>query len=211
MTENYLLLSLIAVGNTLVVYLPAWVIGTISGVVVSFLTWCVPKKLSTKIYWVLSGASFIPVTILIPFFIRTFGLQCFIYPLLVMPVALITFASSYEAFKHANKHRITLIINYKMPRFKYFWTIVFRESMPSMKTTFRQTLSLCFAICIALDYFIEYWGGLGALAMKYYSSFDNTGPAYLLITILITAILGIIQVIINDRMFRKWTEFRRHY
>lgn len=199
--------------NTIIIYLPSWLAGSILGVLLSYCIWCLPDKFSKKAYWALSGITFIPVTILIPYFMRWFGLNVFIFPLLAFPVMLITFASSYEAFQHVNRHREMLIINYHMPKFKYFWKIVFRESLPNLKTTTRQTLSLSFAIFLALDYFIEYWNGVGKLAQVYYSrlGFDVSNHYLLLITIAFTAALGIFQVQVNDKLFNKLTEFRRHY
>lgn len=213
MTFDFLILLLGKTFNTVSIYIPSWVAGSVIGVFMSFFVWCLPEKYAKKSYWIISGLSFIPVTILIPYFIRLFGLKVFVYPLLALPVTLITFASSYEAFLHVNRHRMTLIVNYRMPKFEYFWRIVFRESLPSLKTTTRQTLSLSFAIFLALDYFIEYWGGVGGLVQHYYSrlGFDTINNNFLLITIVFTGILGIFQVFINDKFFEKWTEFRRHY
>lgn len=199
--------------NTISVYFPSWIVGSILGVLLSYCIWSLPDKYSKKAYWALSGTTFIPVTILIPYFIRWFGLDVFIFPLLALPVMLITFASSYESFQHINRHREMLIVNYHMSKFRYFWKIVFRESLPNLKTTTRQTLSLSFAIFLALDYFIEYWNGVGKLAQFHYSrlGFDVSHHYFLLITIVFTAALGIIQVQFNDKLFYKLTEFRRHY
>lgn len=82
-----------------------------------------------------------------------------------------------------------------------------------MKTTTRQTLSLSFAIFIAIDYFIEYWKGLGGMVQAYYSrlGFDQANHGYMLLTIGIAAVLGVGQVLLNDLVFNKLTEFRRHY
>lgn len=199
--------------NTFIVYIPVWAVGTVIGVLLSYVVWSVPTRVSNRCYLVLSGISFIPVTIGIPYFIRAFGLSAFVYPLLALPVALITFASCHEAYQHANKARVTLIVNYGIPKHIFFWKVIFRESIPSLKTTSRQTLSICFSIFIALDYFIEYWGGLGALVKKYYGrlAFEEINNTLMLLTIGTTAILGIVQVFLNDRAFRRWTEFRRYY
>lgn len=204
-----------AIWHTVLVYIPAWLSGTALGILFSSAIWAMPKPLSLYSYAILSGVSFIPVTILIPYFMRTFGLQFFIYPLLIFPVTLITISSLFEAFEHVNRHRSTLRVNYGIPKAKFFWRVVFRESLPSMKTTTRQTLSLCFAIFVAIDYFIEYWGGLGKLAQFYYSmpspSNDNSNQVWLLITIAMAGILGLAQVFLNDWMFRPVNEFRKHY
>lgn len=213
MDSDFLLELATSTATTLKVYLVAWLIGTVVGIVISYGVWHLPNGASKKTYLILSGVSFIPVTIWIPYFIRAFGLKEFIYPLLAIPVALITFASSYEAFQHANRHRLTLLVNYQQKKYDYFWSVVFRESMPSMKTAARQTLSLCFAIFIAIDFFVEYWNGLGGLVQKYYSrlSFDQVNHTYMLSAIMMTGLVGIVQVFVNDRLFRRWTEFRRHY
>lgn len=204
-----------AIWRTILVYMPAWLIGTVLGILFSSAIWSMPKPLSRYAYSLLSGVSFIPTTILIPYFLRTFGLEFFIYPLLVLPVTLITVSSSFEAFEHVNRHRSTLLVNYGIPKAEFFWRVVFRESLPSMKTTTRQTLSLCFAIFIAIDYFVEYWGGLGKLAQFYYSmpsiNNDDSNQVWLLATIATAAILGLAQVILNDLMFRRVNEFRKHY
>lgn len=199
--------------TTLRIYFVAWIVGTLVGIVISYGVWYSPKNASKKAYLILSGISFIPITIFIPYFIRGFGLDGFIYPILAVPVALITFASTYEAFQHSNKYRLTLLINYQQTKFSFFWSVVFRESMPSIKTVARQTLSLCFAIFIALDFFVEYWNGLGALVQKYYSrlAFDAVNHYYMLTVIVMTGLVGMLQVYLNDRLFRRWTEFRRHY
>ncbi len=195
------------------IYIIAWLIGTLSGVGISCIVWFLPKRSSKRIYFFLSGISFIPITIWIPYFIRGFGLNKFIFPLLATPVALITFATLFEAFQHSNRHRLTLLVNYGQNRFKYFWLVVFRESMPIMKTTTRQTLSLGFAIFIALDFFVEYWNGLGGLVQYYYSrlGFGLINHFYMFFSIVVTGILGTLQVYLNDQIFKPWIEFRKHY
>lgn len=210
---EYLDNLVIAIFNTLFIYMIAWFIGSILGILLSYFIWRLPNSLSRKFYIFLTGFSFLPVTILIPYAIRIFGLNLFIYPLLSLPVFLTTFASSYEAFQHANKHRLTLLINYNVKKIDFFWKVVFRESLPSMKTTMRQTLSLSFAIFIALDYFIENWSGLGSLLQRYYAktSFGFINHLYMFSTILVAALLGVSQIVLNDFMFKKLTEFRRHY
>lgn len=213
MNSDDLFLLCSSIFQTLAVYLPAWVVGTLLGIVLSYFLWYLPMQVSGNTYAILSGVSFIPTTILIPFFIRSFGLDFFIYPLLVLPVTLITLASSYEAFQSANKHRITLLVNYGIGKTEFFWKVVFREALPSMKTTARQTLSLCFAIFLAIDYFLECWKGLGAMAHKFYSeeAMNPSSHVLLLLTIGIAWALGYGQVVLNDFLFKKPTEFRRHY
>lgn len=213
MTINFLHELFESTYSTLSVYFIGWAIGTIIGVMIGYIIWLFPKKISKNSYLILSGFSFIPVTILIPYFIRGFGLDYFIYPLLALPVTLITFASLHEAFQHSNRHRLTLLINYQQSRKAFFWKVVFRESLPILKTATRQTLSLCFAIIIALDYFLEYWNGLGYLVHKYYErlNFGFFNHFFMIATIITTGIVGITQVYINDRLFRRWIEFRKHY
>lgn len=120
MSMEYWSLLTSAIGNTLIVYLPAWAVGTMLGILLSFFIWSLPKPLSNIAYVFFAGISFIPATILIPYFIRRFGLSAFVYPLLALPVMLITFASSYEAFQHANKHRLTLLVNYGLNKNIFF-------------------------------------------------------------------------------------------
>lgn len=204
-----------AIAKTMSFYVPAWVVGTITGVLLGSAIWYLPKPISRNVYAILSGISFVPTTILLPYFFRIFGLDFFIYPLLVLPVMLITVASSCEAFEHANRHRATLLVNYEIPKSEFFWRVVFRESLPSMKTTTRQTLSLSFAIFLAIDYFIEHWGGLGKLAHYYYQApstiDDNSNQLLLFATIGVAAALGYMQVVLNDSVFKRITEFRKHY
>ncbi len=82
-----------------------------------------------------------------------------------------------------------------------------------MKTTTRQTLSLCFAIFLAIDYFAEYWHGLGGMAQKFYSqsAFNQSNHVLLWLTIGIAGAIGVGQVLLNDFMFKNFIEFRRHY
>lgn len=212
-SDAFLLEVSFATWTTFRIYFIAWITGTASGILIGYMLWRSPRHVSSRLYLLFSGISFIPVTIWIPYFVRGFGLEYFVYPLLAVPVALITLASMHEAFEHTNRHRITLLVNYQQNMNDYFWTVVFRESMPALKTVSRHTLSLCFAIFIALDYFMEYWSGLGALVQKYYSrlSFDEKNHIYMLLTIAITGILGFTQVYFNNLLFKRWTEFRKHY
>jgi|JI10StandDraft_1071094.scaffolds.fasta_scaffold772218_2 ABC-type nitrate/sulfonate/bicarbonate transport system permease component len=215
MSHDQILALGIAVGNTLTIYMPAWVLGTALGIMISSAMWSMPQSISKNLYALLAGISFIPTTILIPYFLRTFGLAFFIYPLLVLPVTLITVSSSFEAFEHANRHRATILVNYGISKANFFWKVVFRESLPSMKTTTRQTVSLCFAMFLAIDYFMENWGGLGKLAQLYYSrpsdGMNDSNQALLLVTIATAGVLGLAQVVLNDMIFRRVNEFRKHY
>lgn len=184
------------------------------GILISYALWVCPKKISNNAFFLFSGLSFIPVTILIPFFLGFFGLSYFIYPLLSLPVALLTISSLFDSYRHVNKHRSTLYVNYGMPKNTcYFWQVVFREVAPNMQLLSRQSLSLCFAIFIAIDYFVGYWKGLGALALDFYSmtSFDTGAYVMLFVTIIVTGLIGAVQVMINDAVFKKVVEFRRHY
>jgi ABC-type nitrate/sulfonate/bicarbonate transport system permease component len=202
-----------AFANTFLIYLPAWIAGTMLGIVVSFIIWLFPPALARWSYVFLTGISFVPVTILIPYLIWSFGMPSFIYPLLMIPVTLITAASNVEAFAHANHHRQTLQVNYGMATMPYFWSIVFREALPALKSTARQTLSLCFAIFIAVDFFIGTWKGLGSTAAFYYQRVGLMEGAhlYLLLVIVATSFIGSAQVWLNDRAFARAVEFRRHY
>lgn len=213
MIQKYIAMLCKSTLNTIVVYVPSWLSGCVLGLVLSCVIWHLSPKNSSRAYFILTGISFVPVTILLPYFIRFFGLKVFVYPLLALPVLLITFASSFEAFQHTNRHRLTLLKNYRMKRLEYFWKVVFRESLPIMNTTARQTLSLSFAIFLAIDYFIEYWGGLGALAQKYYGrlGFDSTNHIFLLSIIVFASMIGMLQVFINNHLFKRWVEFRKHY
>jgi ABC-type nitrate/sulfonate/bicarbonate transport system permease component len=213
MTTEFAISLLHGILNTAKFYIPTWILGSVLGIALSFVAWSFPARYSLWLYFSLTGISFVPVTILIPYGIRLFGLHIFVFPLLALPVLLITLASSYEAFQHANRHRLTLLKNYNMPKFAFFWRVVLRESMPSMETTARQTLSLCFAIFLALDYYIEYTKGLGKLAHWYYDriAFDAANELFLSLTIVFTGCIGGLQVFLTNRLFSRWTEFRRHY
>ena len=85
--------------------------------------------------------------------------------------------------------------------------------MPTMMATSRQTLSLCFAIFIALDYFLGMWKGLGCLANKYYQMVNHLPENELMLVLIIifTGVVGVVQVLLNNLAFRKLVEFRKHY
>lgn len=198
--------------NTLTIYLPSWLFGTLLGIVISYLLWITNKNISKKLYICITGLSFTPVAILIPYFIRNCGILFYIYPLLSYSVFIITTASLFESFEHTNKYRTTLLINYNIKKYIFFWKVVFRESLPHFKTTVRQTISLSFAIFIAIDYFQGSWKGLGYLVCDlYYQSHDINQNLNMIITIIATSILGIIQVTIIDFYFKNYIEFRRFY
>ncbi len=199
--------------NTLLIYLPSWMGGTILGILVSAVIWRLKHRISYPIYIIISGLSFVPVVVLIPYFIRTFGLNVFIYPLLALPVFLMTTIAAFESYKHANLHRYTLLVNYKMSRSQFFWKVVFREAIPYLQTSIRQTLSLAFAICLALDYFMENWRGLGALISFYYGRLFMApiNHWHMLISIIISAILGALQIFLLSIFFHPLTKFRKHY
>jgi len=213
MVGTYSLELLWAVIATFQYYFSAWLLGTFIGIALAYLAWNLKAERSRYIYFAVTGASFIPVTVMIPYFLDAFGIRWFVYPLLALPVLLITFASCHESFQHANRHRQTLRVNYQQQGFHHFWTVVFRESVPALKTTFRQTLSLCFAIFIALDYFMEYWGGLGKIVHKYYTrlSFNEANYYFMTLSIVVTGLIGIVQVYINEKGFGRFVEFRKHY
>ena len=203
-----------AVLVTLRAYLPAWIVGVLLALLMSMLSWFFGRRISRIIYVILAGVSFIPVTILLPYFLRTFGLRFFVYPLLALPVALVMFASFHEAFGHSNRVRLSLMKNYGMSRRMFFRRILLRESLPSIHTSLRFTLSLSFAIFLALDYFIESWGGLGCLVRYYYNrlSFDYTLNNYLMaITVLCAGLVGSIQVVLLSLLMKPLTEYRKHF
>ena len=203
-----------AIWTTVIIYLPAWIAGVFIALFLSAFTWFIGHRISRFAYLLCAGISFIPVTILLPYFLRIFGLNLFVYPLLAMPVTLVMYASFHEAFEHSNKARTSLITNYSMTKARYFRFVLLRESIPSVHTSLRFTLSLSFAIFIALDYFIEFWGGLGSLVRFHYNriGFDYQHHNLLMAwTVASAGLLGSIQVVVLSLSIKPFTEFRKHY
>ncbi len=202
-----------AAASTVAGYLPAWLAGSFIGVGLAALSWLAKPQMSAALYYVITAIAFVPVTVLIPASLRLFGLNFFVYPLLALPVALGTFASCHEAFGQCNVHRSTLHINYGLHKWGYFFKVILPESMPALLTAARQTIALVFAIFIALDYFIEYWGGLGALSQHYYSrtSFDPNNWRLMWGAVFSAALMGGAQVLILHVAFRPFVQFRKHY
>jgi ABC-type nitrate/sulfonate/bicarbonate transport system permease component len=202
-----------ALANTFIYYIPSWIIGVFLGFFACTLTWFAGRKPSYVVYLVVSGISFVPVTILIPWFMQIFSLKYFIFPLLAFPVSVTLHTAFYEALKHSNKYRKTLVINYGISHQEFFFRVLIREALPSMHTSLRITLSQCFAIFLALDYFLNIWRGLGYLSSSYYdrSAFSPEMNFMLAITIILAWAIGSAQVLLLEFMLSHYTEFRKHY
>lgn len=203
-----------AVFITLKVYLPAWTVGVLLALFLSMLSWFIGHRISRVIYILFAGISFVPVTVLLPYFLRTFGINYFVYPLLALPVMLVMFASFHEAFRHSNITRLSLMQNYGMTRHIFFMRILLRESLPSIHTSLRFTLSLSFAIFLALDYFMESWGGLGYLVRYHYNrlAFDYRLHNFLMAaTVICAGFIGSVQVAILALLMKPLTEYRKHF
>lgn len=200
--------------STAAIYLPAWAAGVIIALTLSAIAWFAGRGMARVLYIVVAGMSFVPVTVLMPYFLRGFGLQYFAYPLLALPVALVMYASFHEAFGHSNKARASLMTNYGMSKVAFFFRVLLRESIPSIHTSLRFTLSMAFAIFLALDYFMETWGGLGALVRYHYNRLAFDYPLHnglMGCTVLSAGILGSLQVLVLAAIAKPFTEFRKHY
>lgn len=202
-----------AVRITIAIYLPAWGAGVVAALFLSATVWLLGSRAARVLYYICAGISFIPVTILLPYFLRLFGLNCFVYPLIALPVFLVMFASFYEAFSHSNLARLSLMTNYGMSRSRFFSLVLLRESIPTLYSSLRFSLSFSFAIFLALDYFLESWGGLGSLVHFYYYrvTFDFVRYNVLMVyTVLCAGLIGSIQVAALALILRPFTEFRKH-
>lgn len=202
----------IAIINTLPNYLIPWFLGVFVSIFVVSICWAIGKKISKLVYWLMVLFSFIPVTVLIPFFLRKFGLTSFIFPILFLPVFITVSASFYETLIHGNLIRETLKKNYNCTMFDYFIFVLIPESLPSLKISLRFSLSLCFTIFLVIDYFMETWGGLGELIHRYYNliSFNPSNNGKMIRAIVVTGLLGVIQASILSGLLWPLTRFRKY-
>lgn len=202
-----------ALCNTLIIYIPSWVLGVLLGLIVSCISWFVGGNIARLLYLVIAGLSFVPVTIMIPYFLQAFGLDNFIFPLISFPVALVICASLQETIRHINRTRATLLGNYYMTKPFFIRYILLRESLTSIISHFRVTLALSFSIFIALDYFLESWNGLGSLIKYYYYrvDFNDKYYFYMFVCVLLAWLVGFLNVLILTVVSQKFVDFRKYY
>lgn len=198
---------LISILNSISVYLPSWFLGVIIGLGLTAGVSLLSDRAYRWAYIGIASVTFVPVTILLPYAFLWFGLDAFIYPILILPTTVTIVATMLEAFTASNQSRLYLKTNLGMSGLRYWWQVLIPEAAPAIATAGRQSLGLCFAIFLAIDFFLESFGGLGAFASKFYQG--TTNHIGLLASVGIVTLLGIFQVAILHKCARPHCEFRQ--
>lgn len=152
-----------AVSSSLVL---AIVIGLPMGVYIAF-----PKCTPLGLYAAIAAIRPLPVTILIPVFISTFGLDGFYVPLVALPIVANIAVNTAAAIHSSGQRRRAICTSWGLNSVQYARHVLFFEVMEAMTSTMRIMVPYALAINIALDYFMRTCNGLGAYVAASYERY----------------------------------------
>ena len=198
--RDFLHEAITGLGNTLALVALALLLGLIIGTLAGAALGIGGQTLIGG-YHFLNALRSVPVTVLIPVFLATFGLQRFLVPLVALPVASIMGANLTRAIQEAAQTRRRLLSLYEFGNMAYLRHVLPWETADALFATLRTVVPFTLAIEVAIDYFMNINQGIGAVIYQNYQ-FPNNEPA-MFAGILLVAALGIGTVSAIDRL-GKW-------
>jgi NitT/TauT family transport system permease protein len=156
------------------------------------------------LYTVIAALRPVPVTILIPVFLSIFGLSRFVIPLIALPIATNLSVTLTQAAAACSARRKTLLLSWGVSDRAYLQHVLRFELLDTMFATARILIPLCFALNIALDYFLYTTDGIGAFVS---AAYDRREFSRMLAGTLVVALVGVIlawTVDVTSRRSLKW-------
>jgi len=181
-------------------------IGVASGVGVGFLLAATMERVGA-LYHAVNGLRSIPVTVLIPVFLGVFGLQGFLLPMIIVPVASAMAVNSTQSIRMSRTQRRRLLELRGFDYWSYATHALTWELASAMIATLRIVVPFAFSLEIALDYFTNANQGVGYLVYNKYA-LPNMEDAMFASIILIGAV-GVSLIWILDKCSERILAWQR--
>ncbi len=150
----------------------------------------------------------IPVTAFIPFFIMVIGLKKSMFVALAMlPIFSIVVANIAQEIYIVGLRRKKQLNSIGIGFWNYFRHCVFWESLGTLCMSLRVSLSYALALIVALDYFLEYGNGLGALMKAYYHYGQMEFFPLIWIVLCLIALIPTVSLALFERILRRWNYY----
>jgi sulfonate transport system permease protein len=192
--------------HTFLMLFQCLVLGTIAGYVLGVVIGAWPSQMHGP-YHVANALRSVPVTVLLPVFLSTFGLRRFLLPMLLLPIICIMASNVSESVRNTSKQRRALLDVYRVRWRQYFAHVLTYETIEPVVATLRVVAPLALAIEIAVDYFLQSNQGLGTLIALAYQ-IPGREPR-MFAGILVVAALGVLLVIAVDSIGTRALRWKR--
>jgi ABC-type nitrate/sulfonate/bicarbonate transport system permease component len=119
-------------------------------------------------YHLVNAVRSVPITVLMPVFLGTFGLRHFLLPMIAVPVGALMASNLAQAIWKSALPRRQVIGLLGFGRWAYLRHVVAWEAADAMVATLRVVVPLALAIEVAIDFFMNANSGLGSLISQAY-------------------------------------------
>lgn len=179
----------------------------LTGLIVGYATGCamgLSPRAKTVLYFPASLFKSVPVSVFLPVFMTVFHLDYYIYPMLCLPIwamVAVNIANSVSDLPQERKLQRRLL---ELSTAVYLRDIVFWETIESLCATIRIAAPFCLTLQVAIDYFLNANGGLGAFIRTCYDS-RSYSPMY--VAILFVCVFGLTMLVLTDELshrLQKW-------